>query len=103
MKLTIADRVKKLLIDKPHLRDSDNKLIASVWYLELGKINKVENMGGMEVLKSLADGKLSSSESIRRSRQKLQEELPDLRGKTYKRRQTIEVSEMKDEIRGFEP
>ena len=27
--------VKQLLIDKPHLRDSDNKLIATYWFNEL--------------------------------------------------------------------
>lgn len=102
MKLTIADRVKKLLIDKPHLRDSDNKLIASVWYLELNKTKKVEDMTGMEVLKELAHGNLSSSESIRRSRQKLQEELPELRGKTYKHRKEIEEPETRQEIREFQ-
>ena len=31
--------VKQLLIDKPHLRDSDPKLIATYWFNELKKKN----------------------------------------------------------------
>ena len=33
------DIVKKLLIQKPHLRDSDPKLIATYWFNELKKKN----------------------------------------------------------------
>lgn len=101
MKLNISELVKTFLTQKPHLRDSDNRLIASIWYIELGLGNRVKTMSGLEVLTMIAEGKLSSSESIRRSRQKLQEELPELRGNVYNRRKTVEEAETREEIRNF--
>ena len=29
------ETIRKILLEKPHLRDNDNKLIASFWYREL--------------------------------------------------------------------
>lgn len=80
------DRVKYLLIKTPRLRDDDNKLIATFYYNEIGAAT-VENLGAMDFLHLYADGKLTSSESIRRVRAKLQETNPELRGEKYNRRQ----------------
>lgn len=33
------DTIRKILLEKPHLRDNDNKLIASFWYRELNNKN----------------------------------------------------------------
>ena len=33
------DTIRKILLEKPHLRDNDNKLIASFWYRELNSKN----------------------------------------------------------------
>lgn len=80
--LTIKDRVKKLLEQYPHLRDNDEKLIANIWYAESQHL-----VGKMQFLEYFAKGKLSNPESIRRSRQQLQEMYPLLRGKADKNRQ----------------
>jgi SMC interacting uncharacterized protein involved in chromosome segregation len=78
----IKDKIKYLLEKYPHLRDDDNKLIANVWYNEADKSLSTE-----EFLKLLSQGKLTNSESIRRCRQKIQEQNIHLRGKRYNYRQ----------------
>jgi hypothetical protein len=93
---TIKDKVKALLVKFPNLRDDDYNLIATFYYYEIGGA-KVNSMTGFQVLEELAKGKLTSSESIRRVRQKLQEEHPELRGKNYKRRQS-DAEETKQKI-----
>jgi len=74
--------VEIYLQDYPHLRDNDDKLIASVWKNHLGNEN-VLNMNAIGLLELFASGKLPSPESIRRSRQKLQELNPSYRGVRY--------------------
>jgi hypothetical protein len=81
----IKEKVAFILETKPALRDDDNKLIASFYVYELGK-SKVEQMSAMSLLTELAYGNLTSPESIRRVRQKLQEERKDLRGEKYSER-----------------
>jgi hypothetical protein len=77
----VKDRVKALLSDYPHLRDSDNKLIANIWAQDLKKMG----LGSVDTrafyfLSLYADGLLTNAETIRRVRQKIQEENPELRG-----------------------
>lgn len=74
------------LISKPHLRDDDSKLIATIWYQQLGK-PMVDQMSGFDMLQAFADNILINPESIRRMRQKVQEQQPELRGKTFQSRQ----------------
>ena len=85
--ITIKERVKYLLQKHEHLRDSDKKLIATFLKFELIRkgINP-EEISGKELLQMVASGKVSLPESIRRIRQKLQEQNPELRGKHYKSR-----------------
>lgn len=78
---SIKDTVFRLLTDYPHLRDSDTRLIANIYKLESEGVNDK-----MLFLKMFAENKLTSPESIRRMRQKLQEDNPGLRGKTYEKR-----------------
>ena len=92
------DIVKTLLIQKPHLRDSDPKLIATYWFNELKKkhIDPAE-INGLEFMKMFADSKLTNIKTIERMRRKLQEEHPELRGKLYKvRKETIQDQWKKD-------
>ena len=91
MKL-IFERVKKMLEDNPHLRDSDNKLIANIWF------NDSQQKTKMGFLQELADGKLTTPESITRARRKVQEECPELRGKKYRERQD-EQDNVKQQLR----
>ena len=90
--------VKQLLIDKPHLRDSDNKLIATYWFNEL-KEKKIDpnKINGLEFMQMFANSKLTNIKTIERMRRKLQEEHPELRGKLYVvRKGTIQDQWRKD-------
>ena len=90
--------VKNLLIQKPHLRDSDPKLIATYWFNELKKKNiDPSEINGLEFMKMFADSKLTNIKTIERMRRKLQEECPELRGKLYVvRKGTIQDQWKKD-------
>ena len=92
------DIVKNLLIQRPHLRDSDTKLIATYWFNELKKKNiNPSEINGLEFMKLFADSKLTNIKTIERMRRKLQEESPELRGKLYKiRKETIQDQWKKD-------
>jgi hypothetical protein len=83
------------------LRDSDEKLIATIWKLELVK-NKIDpkKITAFNFLQLFADGKLTNPESIRRSRAKIQENIPELRGVNYKDRQGKSY-DVQDELRNF--
>ncbi len=84
---TVKKRVELLLSRYDDLRDSDNKLITIMWYHEIG-IDKCHEMSAIDFLQMFSEGKLTSAESIRRCRQKLQEENEHLRGKMYSQRKT---------------
>lgn len=84
----IKDRVRLLLESRKDARDSDNLLISLFWYYE--QQEGIESMSAVGFLTLLSKGKLTSSESIRRMRQKLQEEFPSLRGSSYKERKEEE-------------
>ena len=96
---TIKDKVRALLERFPEVRDSDSHLVATFYYYEIGE-TAIKVMTGYDVLKELASGNLTNAESIRRVRQKLQEKHPELRGKSYVRRQddgektTKEISDL---------
>lgn len=84
----MRESIKQLLIKYPHLRDSDNKLIASIWKFQIQGLGYNVMKGTIaETLILVANGRLTSSETIRRTRQKVQEEEPELRGASYKSRQ----------------
>lgn len=84
------ERVTYLLTKYAHMRDDDNKLIATFWYNEKGQ-EVVSNMTAMDLLHAFASGQMTNPESIRRMRQKLQEEQPELRGHAYKNRHEAEI------------
>jgi hypothetical protein len=70
------DKVLKLLNEDSRTRDNDELLTALIWYKEC-------QGDSSDFLKRYAQREFTSAESIRRCRQKLQEEFPGLRGKTY--------------------
>jgi hypothetical protein len=80
--LNIKDRVKTLLEQYPHLRDSDERLCANIWHSRIKS-----GLTASDFLAEYASGKLPSSESITRCRRKVQEECPELRGENYVKRQ----------------
>ena len=91
----MLDKVVNLLTEHPSLRDSDERLIANIWY------NHTKNVGEIDaitLLSRFAEGKLPSYQSISRCRRKIQEEKPDLRGKKWAKRHSKQQL-VKDEIK----
>jgi hypothetical protein len=89
---TIKEKVKTLLEKHPHLRDSDEKLIANVWFAESQGVDDK-----FKFLQLYAAGSLTNAESIRRCRQKIQEEFEHLRGTLYFKRQ-LNQDKIKQEL-----
>jgi hypothetical protein len=94
----VKDRVKALLEKHPHLRNCDRKLTATIWKLDLltTAINPY-NFTAIGFLDIYSKGHLTNAETIRRVRQKIQEENPDLRGTVNEARQK-EGEEVRKEI-----
>lgn len=84
----IIDIVRELLEKKAELRDNDNLLMATIWESQSNIFNFFHRF---------KSGKLHSPESIRRARQKLQEEYKHLRGDLYEIRQKRQVK-VKEEL-----
>ena len=82
--------IEALLRKTPHLKNSDNKLIATYWFRELEhKGIDAKEITAYNFLKQYAESQLTNAETIRRMRAKLQEEKPELRGKVYNARKGI--------------
>lgn len=93
--------VESLMKVKPHLRDDDNKLLASVWFIqckEMGFDPMKRNANDFFYL--IAEKKLANAESVRRSRAKLQELHPEYRGKIYVERHK-EKEVVKNDLKTF--
>ena len=81
------DIVLNLLQNQIHLRDDDFKLLAKVWHRHITNLGiDAKKYTAYDLLLMLAEGKLPNSESVRRIRQKLQEEFKELRGTNYEKR-----------------
>ena len=82
--------IEKLLIKSPHLKDSDNKLIATYWFRELEYLGlDPKTATAYDFLKLYAESNVTNAETIRRMRAKLQEEKKELRGQVYYKRKGI--------------
>lgn len=79
--MKLYDIVKQILQTYPTTRDSDKSLIWQVWvkggYVQNGVITKWDFFDA------------TTPESITRARRKVQEDHPELRGKTYEKRREI--------------
>ncbi len=96
--------IKDLLEKHPSLRDSDRGLITVVWHYELCLKYPGDDWEGHTAiwfLKEFVNGSCSHPESIRRTRQKLQEEFPHLRGEAYHRRHQEMEPEVRQEVLDF--
>ena len=83
MKSDLTEIVRKVLAEHKEARDSDFKLVCWVY-----SITNPEVMG-LSFSKVMWNGKyfnLPSFETIRRTRQKLQHDCPELRGSMYEKR-----------------
>jgi len=84
---TKKELITKLLTRYPHLRDDDNKLIATIWRDEVKYIPpRSDAHTALDFLQLYADKRLTNAESIRRCRAKIQEVTPELRGIKYNAR-----------------
>ena len=92
------EKVITLLQQHPHLRDSDERLVATFWMTEAGGKDALERMTSLEFLMKYIEGVYTSSDSITRMRRKVQEDNESLRGQTYYKRQKLE-KEFREEIR----
>jgi hypothetical protein len=81
----ISDTVRSILEKDPRTRDNDPLLISIIWWREIPP-DKRDLMYTREFLRLFSEAKLTNSETIRRTRQKLQEENKSLRGVHYKDR-----------------
>lgn len=97
MKLeTVKNKVLHLLENVPSLRDDDNRLILNVWALENPNLKSETSF--KYFANEFAANKLSSTESIRRVRQKMQELHPHLRGQKWIARHKHQES-IKEELK----
>ena len=81
---SVVDDVELFLTKYPSLRDDDEKLMANIWNSHIGNL---EDVDAKEILHMLAKHELPSYESISRSRRKIQELNPNLRGDKWIERQ----------------
>ena len=97
MKTDIKQTVIDLLKQYTDFKDNDNQLVAWFWKLEMEKMGYPSpNTPTSNFLKLMAFGKLTSSDTITRVRRLVQEESPELRGKTYAQRQAKQSQVKKD-------
>lgn len=83
MSQILTHTVKSILQNDPQCRDSDARLRRAVYKT---KVN-IAMVTYDHVFQLEESGELPSSESIRRTRQKIQEHHPELRGDIYNKRQ----------------
>jgi hypothetical protein len=89
--------VKQILIDSIETRDSDELLTLKVWAVQKPELRN-ENFKFRDFANDFMNSKLFKTESITRARRKIQEEIPSLRGYSYKGRQNEQES-VKQEIK----
>lgn len=96
--IKIKDSVQQLLVKYEHLRDDDHRLIANIYYKVAKEKNPTQTYSAMDFLHDFAKGYYPSPETIRRCRQKIQEDHPQLRGSSYKERHS-KAKEFKTQIK----
>lgn len=81
------EKVMHMLHKDPRTRDNDNLLIARIWFDEMS--HQQLQQSTFSFLVDYANSRITSAESIKRCRQKLQQEYPGLRGKSYTARHNV--------------
>jgi len=80
--IRVKDVVIELLTKQPATRDNDRYLMQLIWLTE-NRFILSPSYSAMSFLRDLSDGRYSDPESIRRARQRIQEQHPELRGPAY--------------------
>jgi hypothetical protein len=89
-----------LLTQKEYLRDSDNLLQQAIWFLQCKQRNIVlKDLSVIDFFKMQNESLLYNSESIRRTRQRIQEKRVELRGRSYRFRKS-KSSDIKQILKG---
>jgi hypothetical protein len=91
--MLVIKEVKKRLENSTKMRDDDALLIADIWREELAELGA---KSVYDVLNAIAGRMVTSPESIRRSRQKVQQDNPNLRGVFYFKRHEKELEVLKE-------
>ena len=94
----LSKTIQRMLFNQERLRDSDELLIATLWRNEFPDCHEIS---AYVMLGRIARGEVSSPESIRRCRQKIQEEIPELRGHKYNKRHNYQEP-WKQQVRELE-
>jgi len=82
------NKVYKILYAYPKSRDNDMLLVAYVWKSELGAndVSDLDEISVRYLFKKMVSGEVTHFETIRRTRAKLQEKHPEVRGEKYLKR-----------------
>ena len=91
------DQVQELLEKHPSLRDDHPRLVVNIWYKEL-KTHGINITSEIKDVLTLITRNLTSSETITRTSRLLQETIPELQGRQWKKRQA-HTKKVKKEIR----
>ena len=97
------DQVQELLEKHPSLRDDHPRLVVNFWCKELETVG-VELTSEIKEVLTLITNDLTSSETITRTSRLLQETVPELQGRNWKKRQAhtkkvkTEIKEIKSEV-----
>ena len=82
--------VRIILEKHPSLRDDNPRLVANIWHEELKSLG-IEITPQITKVLTLIATELTSAESITSASRTLQRDVPDLRGKEWKKRQAHAV------------
>ena len=97
------EQVQELLEKHPSLRDDHPRLVVNFWSKELDAVG-VELTTEIKEVLTLITNSLTSSETITRTSRLLQETVPELQGRDWKKRQAhtkrvkAEIKEFKSEV-----
>lgn len=89
--------IRKLLEEHPQYRDNDLKLLAHVWMLDL-KESKQLTKERLDFLTLVANGHLTHFESVRRYRQEIQAQVPELSSSNSARKKPVPKLKSLDEL-----
>lgn len=101
--IPVVEEVRSILESNKVARDNDNYLISKVWSNALrAKGYSIKEMTVLDFFKVYSFGNvLPHHESIRRTRQKLQEQDPSLRGLWYKNKKGEGEEETRRELKNI--
>lgn len=94
----LKEIIQQILTSYPDTRDNDRLLMLKVWAFENPRLRDDPNFSFKQFGNVFKDGYYTDPESIRRTRQKIQESYYHLRGKNYKNRKNYS-EEVRQEMR----